>query len=89
METSKAVERRKALPNPPPRNLNRVTRKLEDATRRFLNYLSYCMCARTRNMLEYQDWKYETSDELCALCAHYNTINYNRKRKGKGASPCK
>ena len=37
------------------------------------------MCARTRNMLEYHDWAFEISDELSALCAHYNTIAYNRK----------
>lgn len=80
------IKMRKALPNPPPKRLNRVTRKLEDATRKFLNHLSYCKSARSGNFFECKDWMYEISDELCALCAHYNTINDNRKHKGKGGA---
>ena len=79
MKIDTSIKRRKALRNPPSERLNHVTRRLENATRKFLNHLSYCMCARTRNMLEYHDWAFEMSDELSALCAHYNTIAYNRK----------
>ncbi len=83
MKIDSGIKRRKALRNPPPERLNRVTRRLEDATRKFLNYLRYCMCARTKDMLDYHDWASEISDELCALCAHYNTIDYNRRKKGE------
>lgn len=82
MKIDSGIKRRKALRNPPPERLNHVTRGLENATRKFLNYLRYCMCARTKDMLDYHDWASEISDELCALCAHYNTINYNRRKKG-------
>lgn len=73
---------RKSLQNPPPRKLNHVTRKLEDATRRFLNYLAYCKSARSGNFFECKDWMNEMSDQMCALCASYNTIFDNRKAKG-------
>ena len=71
------MQRRRALPNPP-RTL-RMTRKLEDATRNFLNYLSYCIAARSGDMVKFHDWAFEIGDELCALCAHYNLIHDRRK----------
>lgn len=71
------MQRRRALPNPP--RALRMTQKLEDATRNFLNYLSDCMTLRSRDMVQFQDWASEISDELSALRAHYNLIHYRRK----------
>lgn len=78
--TSKDTSRGKGLPNPPPERLNRVTRRLEDATRRFLNRLDHRI-ETTRDMLDFQNWERQMIDELTALRAHYNRIHLNRRRK--------
>jgi hypothetical protein len=71
------IQKRMALPNPP--KTIRMTHKLEDATRNFLNYLNYCISAKSGTMNEFKSWEFAIGDELCALRAHYNLIHERRK----------
>ena len=71
------------LKNPPPKRVW-LTKKLGYETRKFLNYIHFRL-TMARTMFDLDDMKNTSMDDLCALCAHWNTWWEQEKRKrGKG-----
>ena len=59
------------LKNPPPKRV-RLTKNLGNETRKFLSYMHLKLTV-ARTALDLEDVKRALMDDLCALCANWNT----------------
>lgn len=77
------------LKNPPPRRV-RLTKNLGYETRKFLNYLHFRLTTVT-TMYDFSDMKRTMMDDLCALCANWNTWwdQEKTRRRTRSADPSK
>ena len=69
------------LKNPPPRRV-RLTKNLGYETRKFLNFLAFRLTTAT-SAFDLQDIRQQCADDLCALCANWNTWWDQEKRRHK------
>ena len=73
------------IKNPPPKRV-RLTKNLGNETRKFLNYLAFRMRTAT-TLFDYQELSRQCSDDMCALCANWNTWWDQEKTRSRAKSP--
>ena len=71
------------LKNPPPRRV-RLTKNLGRETRKFLNYMHFRL-TMAKTTFDLDDVKRTSMDDLCALCANWNTWWDQEKRRKREA----
>lgn len=70
------------LKNPPPKRV-RLTKRLGYEALKLLKYIDFRM-TMTRDMLDFQDWKRQVSDDMCAVLANLNAWWDQEKRRRHG-----
>lgn len=68
------------LKNPPPKRV-RLTKNLGNETRKFLNRMHLKLTV-ARTLFDFDDVRRESMDDLCALCANWNTW-WDREKAGR------
>ena len=69
------------LRNPPPKRV-KLTKKLGYEALKLLRYIDFRM-TMTTSMLDFQDWKRQVSDDMCAVLANMNRWWDGEKQKRK------
>ena len=70
------------LKNSPPKRV-RLTKNLGRETRKFLNYMHFRL-TMAKTTFDLDDVKRTSMDDLCALCANWNTWWDQEKRRRHG-----
>lgn len=73
------------LKNPPPKRV-RLTKNLGYETRKFLNHIHFRLTV-ARTAIDLDDVKHESMDDLCTLCANWNTW-WDQEKRGRRRRPC-